>query len=72
MMDIPVENSEILTAEECAELLRVSKPTLYAMLSEKREPGKIFARRVGREWRILRSEVVRFLSEEPIPAEAPA
>ncbi|HID62595.1 MAG TPA: DNA-binding protein [Anaerolineae bacterium] len=68
-MDILDESLEILTAEECAELLRVSMPTMYSMLSEKREPGKIFGRRVGREWRILRSEVIRFLSEEPIPSE---
>lgn len=56
---------EILTAQECADLLKINVKTLYTLLSERREPGKIFARKVGREWRIRREEVMHYLSREP-------
>ena len=55
---------DILTIDQCAELLKVSSHTIYVLVSGKKEPGKIFANKVGRSWRILRSEIERFLSEE--------
>lgn len=55
---------EILTAQECADMLKINIKTLYRVLSEEREPGKIFARKVGTKWRIKREEVMRYLSEE--------
>jgi len=57
-------NNDILTIDQAAELLKVGNRTVYNLLSEERVPGKIFARKVGRTWRILRSEIERFLSEE--------
>ena len=56
---------EILTINQCAELLKVSPWTIYDLVSSERQPGKIFAKKVGRSWRILRQEIDRFLSEEP-------
>ncbi len=56
---------EILTVNQCAQLLKVSPWTIYDLVSSSRQPEKIFGRKVGRSWRILRSEVDRFLSEEP-------
>ena len=56
---------DILTIDQCAQLLRVSTRTIYDLVSPERRPDKIFARKVGRSWRILRSEVERFLTEEP-------
>lgn len=56
---------EILTVNQCAELLKVSPWTIYELVSAERQPDKIFAKKVGRSWRILRSEVERFLTEEP-------
>jgi len=56
---------EILTIEQCAQLLKVSPWTIYDLVADERRPDKIFARKVGRSWRILRSEVERFLTEEP-------
>jgi excisionase family DNA binding protein len=56
---------EILTIEQCAQLLKVSTWTVYGLVSEERIPRKIFAKKVGRSWRILRSEVERYMSEEP-------
>ncbi|MCL5772353.1 MAG: helix-turn-helix domain-containing protein [Actinobacteria bacterium] len=57
-------NNDILTIEQTAELLKVGNRTVYNLLSDERIPGKIFAKKVGRSWRILRSEIERFLSEE--------
>ena len=55
---------DVLTIDQCAELLKVSTRTVYDLVSDERIPGKIFAKKVGRSWRILRSEIERFLSEE--------
>jgi excisionase family DNA binding protein len=55
---------DILTIGKCAELLMVSTRTIYDLVGDERIPGKIFAKKVGRSWRILRSEIERFLSEE--------
>ena len=55
---------DIFTIGKCAEFLMVSTRTIYDLVSDERIPGKIFAKKVGRSWRILRSEIERFLSEE--------
>ena len=63
---MPEDNKDdILTINQCAQLLKVSPWTIYALVSSERQPGKIFGKKVGRSWRILRHEVERFLSEEP-------
>ena len=63
---MPEENKdEILTIEQCAQLLKISSRTVYDLVSAERQPGKIFCKKVGRSWRILRREVERYLSEEP-------
>ena len=63
---MPVDKQDdILTIDQTAELLRVSTKTIYDLVSPERIPGRLFARKVGRSWRILRSEIERFLSEEP-------
>ena len=56
---------ELLTARECASFLKLNVKTVYSLLSEKHEPGKIFARKVGRGWRIGQQELIRFLNQEP-------
>jgi len=60
-----VENSkdDILTIDQAAQLLKVSSKTVYELVSNEGEPGKIFARKVGRSWRITRKEIDNFLSE---------
>ena len=61
-----VENSkdDILTVDQAAQLLQVSPWTVYGLVSAERIPGKIFAKKVGRSWRIMRKEIDSFLSEE--------
>jgi len=56
---------EILTIQQTAQLLKISPRTVYDLVSAERQPGKIFAKKVGRSWRVLRREVERYLSEEP-------
>ena len=63
---MPEENKdENLTINQCAQLLKISSRTVYELVSADRQPGKIFAKKVGRSWRILRREVERYMSEEP-------
>jgi excisionase family DNA binding protein len=55
---------DILTIDQAAQLLQVSSRTVYDLVSDERIPGKIFAKKVGRSWRIMRREIDSFLSEE--------
>jgi len=57
-------NNDILTIDQAAQLLKVSSKTVYDLVSAERVPGKIFAKKVGRSWRIMRKEIDNFLSEE--------
>jgi excisionase family DNA binding protein len=50
--------------KQCAQLLKVSTRTIYELISNNKEPDKIFANKVGRSWHILRSEVDNFLLRE--------
>ena len=58
-----IEN-EFLTIKELSKLLKLNFMTVYKLISEKREPGKIFAKKVGRSWRIKREEIDRFFSNK--------
>lgn len=55
---------DILTIDQTAQLLKVSSRTIYDLVSEERITGKIFAKKVGRSWRIMRREINNFLSGE--------
>jgi len=60
------ENSkdDILTIGQAAQFLKVSNFTVYKLVSNERVPGKIFAKKVGRSWRVKREEIDKFLLEE--------
>lgn len=49
--------NDILNLNETADYLRVSKQTVYNMIKN----GRIKAYKVGREWKILRSDIVAYL-----------
>lgn len=49
--------NDILKLNETADYLRVSKQTVYNMIKD----GRIKAYKVGREWKILRSDIVAYL-----------
>lgn len=48
---------DILNLNETADYLRVSKQTVYNMIKD----GRIKAYKVGREWKILRSDIAAYL-----------
>ena len=52
---------EMLSLEEAAELLSVSKSTLYRMIERKEVKG----RKVGRQWRFSRADVQAYLERGP-------
>ncbi len=49
----------VMTLEDAAGFLKVSETTVYQLLRE----GSLKARKVGREWRFLKSELVTYLKE---------
>jgi excisionase family DNA binding protein len=68
MMDgiaMEVQQDEVLTIEELAAYLKVSKSTLYKLVQEGKLPGQ----KVGKHWRFLRSTIDDWLgknhSDEP-------
>lgn len=56
---------EILTIDELAAYLKISKSTLYKLVRE----GKIPSQKVGRHWRFRKEAIDRWLDETP--AEEP-
>jgi len=54
---VAVKPSDVLTADEAADYLRVSRKTLYRLVSA----GKIPGQKVGRSWRFRRADLVAFL-----------
>jgi excisionase family DNA binding protein len=51
------ENNSVLTTDETIEYLKISKPTLLKYI----HVGRIRAIKAGKGWRILQSELYRFL-----------
>lgn len=54
------EKSEVLTTQEACKYLRISRPTFLKMIYT----HKLKARKVGRGWKILRSELQAFMKAE--------
>ncbi len=51
----------VLTIEELAEYLKVSKSTLYKLVQEGRIPGQ----KVGKHWRFRKDAIDRWLERTP-------
>jgi len=56
-----MERDEVLTTDEAIEYLKISKPTFLKYI----RLGRIKAIKAGKGWRILQSELNRFLKGEP-------
>jgi len=50
-------SKDILTPKQAAEYLGVSKPTIYKLLRQRKIP----ARRLGKQWRIRKAVLDKFL-----------
>jgi excisionase family DNA binding protein len=48
----------VLNAHEACHYMCISRPTLIRLIAQ----GKIRAQKIGRRWRVLRTEIDRFLS----------
>jgi len=55
-----MSDDRIFTTDEAAQYLKISKTTLLNHIRQR----KIKAKKVGRSWRVLQSEIYRFLKEE--------
>jgi excisionase family DNA binding protein len=53
-------NDEVMTSEEVMDFLKVSETLIYSLTRD----GEIPARKVGREWRYLKSEILIWLKEK--------
>ena len=51
-------SKDILTPKQAAEYLGVSKPTIYKLLRQRKIP----ARRLGKQWRISKAILDKFLA----------
>jgi putative molybdopterin biosynthesis protein len=58
---VVMQEKPYLTAEEVAELLSVSVDTVRNWCSRKK--NKLPAFKIGREWRIIREDLERFIQE---------
>jgi len=52
------ENQPVLNTGEACKYLRISRPTYLKLI----EAGRIRARKIGRGWKVLRTELDRFLT----------
>ena len=68
-MDQP--QTDVLTIEELADYLKISKSTLYKLVRE----GKIPSQKVGRHWRFRKTAIDNWLEENrtniPVKEESP-
>jgi len=58
-----MKEDEVLTTDEAIGYLKISKPTFFKCIRQ----GKIKAIKVGNGWRVLRSELYRFLTGSKTP-----
>lgn len=55
-----IDKDEVLTTEEAIQYLKISKPTFLKYV----HLGRIKAIKAGKGWRVLQSELIRFLKGE--------
>jgi len=51
---------ELLTLEELATYLKISKPTLYKMV----EKGKVPALKIANQWRFKKEDITRWVEKQ--------
>jgi len=56
------EDDEILTAGQVSKLLKLHQRTIYKLVRNGTIPG----RRVGKSWRFLKSEIMKFLEKKDV------
>lgn len=56
-----LDEDRILTADEAAKFLKISRKTLYKLAAA----GGLRGRKVGRGWRFIKRELLQYLSGQP-------
>jgi excisionase family DNA binding protein len=59
-VNLTTEEVNLLTIDEVAQLLRVSRHTVYRLVGS----GEIPGRKIGRNWRFVDDELVTYLRRE--------
>jgi excisionase family DNA binding protein len=57
-----IEDDEILTVGQVSKFLKLHQRTIYKLVRNGMIPG----RRVGKKWRFLRSEIMKFLQKTDV------
>src|SRR5579862_9705673 len=60
------EADELLTLDEAVQFLGTSKPTLYRWLAQ----GELKGRKVGKQWRFRKADLVAYLERDPLAVAA--
>lgn len=55
-----MHNDEVMGIKEVSEFLKTGTTTIYALARKKKIP----ARKIGREWKFLKSEIMEWMEEE--------
>jgi len=63
-----VTDSEVMTIEELAEYLKVSKSSLYKLAQQGKVPGQ----KVGKHWRFRKATIDQWLDEQAQESEGVA
>ena len=58
-----VKSNEIMTLDELAEYLKISKSTLYKLAQQSKLPGQ----KVGKRWRFHKDAIDEWLKQHPKP-----
>lgn len=59
-----MSGNEILTAQEAAALLKISRKTLYRLATR----GVVRGNKVGKVWRFRRADLIEYVTARPDPA----
>ena len=59
------ESSQIMTVEEVAEFLKLSKITIYKLVKKGQLPGF----RVGNSWRFRKDKILEIISKQMLDAD---
>lgn len=63
-----MKEDEVLTTEEAIKYLKISRPTFFKCIHQ----GRINAIKVGNGWRVLKSELYRFMKRRRVlPTKMP-
>ena len=58
-----VQNSDVLSLDEAAEFLKISRATMMRIMKDRRRRAKIGGVKVGHQWRFSRGRLVNMIEK---------